>query len=139
MDRFIIVLKADGDELQLQTRHIGPFDSYDAAYAALCELPAPVNGGHKFIQQLEAPQGLPASSSHWEVQAEASDRSLTDGLRRMPLGITKLTPDAKLAYAIIEYALGKRLGACAVRPALRQLRADEALTDAVITLSGIKP
>jgi len=57
-EAWIIVYKADGDDLNLTTRHVGPFASHDEAYDALCELPAPINGGHKFIQELEQPTGV---------------------------------------------------------------------------------
>lgn len=44
-----IVVFLDGDEPRLNSRYFGPFVSFDMAYDFLCELPAPIPGGHKFV------------------------------------------------------------------------------------------
>ncbi|MDR6953818.1 hypothetical protein J2X65_003181 [Ancylobacter sp. 3268] len=73
MGAFIIVFKMDGEDLNLATRHIGPFPTYDAACDVLGKLPAPVNGGHKYVQQLEQPQ-----SEECRVRADVSfDQSMS--------------------------------------------------------------
>jgi hypothetical protein len=51
----IIVYKANGADLNLTTRYIGPFATFGDAYEALSTLEPPINGGHKFIQALEQP------------------------------------------------------------------------------------
>ena len=53
---WIIVYKADGSDLNLTTRHIGPFVDYMDAEDYLTKLAPPINGGHKFIEQLEEPE-----------------------------------------------------------------------------------
>lgn len=51
----IIIYKYDGADLHLSTRHIGPFVDFNSAYNYLPQLKPPINGGHKFIEELENP------------------------------------------------------------------------------------
>lgn len=51
---YIVVYKR-GEWLNCETQYIGPFESHDAAYDCLCELPAPGEGGVKFTQEVLRP------------------------------------------------------------------------------------
>ena len=61
MIMFIVRFK-NHDELEIESRHYGPFSSYDDAYEFLCMLPAPTyslgdSSGYKFIVELDSPHG----------------------------------------------------------------------------------
>lgn len=45
-----LVMFKDGDALTMEATAYGPFRSYDDAYNFLCELPAPREGGFKFVE-----------------------------------------------------------------------------------------
>lgn len=53
---YVIVYKQDGQLNNMDTKYVGPFYSWEMAYHALCSLPAPVNQGHKFIEEMTAPK-----------------------------------------------------------------------------------
>jgi hypothetical protein len=62
---------ADGSDLKMTERTIGPFPTHEDAYEFLCTLPAPINGGHKFIEPLEMPvfENEPVDISELLVQS----------------------------------------------------------------------
>jgi hypothetical protein len=51
-ESWVIIWKGSADELNIEQQFIGPFSSHDAAYDYLCTMPAPKEGGHKYIQLL---------------------------------------------------------------------------------------
>jgi len=53
-DPHVIIFRT-GAMAQCEKVIIGPFNSYDDAYDALCELPAPGEGGEKWITELTPP------------------------------------------------------------------------------------